>query len=438
MQPLDNPRDVDFLTLALLPTGGVAIGTGNIGEVYTSQPETKSTGSSAVADASAGGTFQSVIHDSRLVSRWGTVRWNASLPTGSSLVMETRAGNVAEPDATWSDWQAVTPLPSPAVGNRLGGEGRIVSPPARFIQYRLSLRGEAGNASADTSSAMPAVREVSLSYMPRNQAPRVAFASPQGGERWSKTQTIRWSGSDPDGDTLTYDLYYSTDGTNWKPLSSASAGGTSAIVASASAIAAPASPAPGAAGTPTLEDLRKRLEDPQSNTPEPVRRMILESAARRIAAGGAGAAGVGSLRETSKAWDTRVLPDGTYWLKVVASDAASNPTEAQTAQAISEPFVIVNAAPTLTLTPSPRIGPDRRVALDGRATQSLITITAVQYRVDGGEWLAAAPKDGLFDSSQEGFALVTVPLAPGKHTIEVAAFNAANSKTLQQVEVTVP
>ena len=62
----------------------------------------------------------------------------------------------------------------------------------------------------------------------------------------------------------------------------------------------------------------------------------------------------------------------------------------------------------------------------------------MQYRVDGGEWLAAAPKDGLFDSSQEGFALVTAPLTPGKHTIEVAAFNAANSKTLQQVEVTVP
>ena len=39
VQPLDNPRDVDFLTLALLPTGGVAIGTGNIGELYTSQPE---------------------------------------------------------------------------------------------------------------------------------------------------------------------------------------------------------------------------------------------------------------------------------------------------------------------------------------------------------------------------------------------------------------
>ena len=450
VQPLDNPRDVDFLTLALLPSnGGVVIGTGNIGELYTSQPESlpapiskPSSNPNYQAEINipigASGTFESVIHDSRLVSRWGTLRWNATLPGTSRLRVETRAGSVAEPDATWSEWQSVTPLSS--------GEGRIVSPPARFIQYRLTLQ-DAGFGSVTTlngvtqpssASAPVAVREISLSYMPRNQSPRVAFASPAGGERLSKMQTIRWNGLDPDGDTLSYALFYSTDGVTWQPLPT-----TTPSSKMPSVVLPSVASTSGAGMTPatSLTETQQRL-DAQPNAPEPIRRMILDSAQRRAAQSGmtptGSVAAGGSLRETSKTWDTRALPDGTYWLKVTASDIASNPTDAQTASAISEPFVIVNAAPGLTLSGSPSVGVDRRVTLAGRATQSLAAITAVQYRIDGGEWLAAAATDGLFDSAQEGFGLVTAPLTPGKHVLEVAAFNAANVKTVQRVEVTIP
>ena len=439
VQPLDNPRDVDFLTLALLPNNGIVIGTGNIGEVYTSQPQI-ATSSETGANGAVSGTFESVVHDCKILSRWGTLRWNASLPSDSRLVVETRTGSAAEPDATWSDWQPVI---------RDSSEGRIVSPPARFIQYRLSLRAQidtgvpvsaaGGLASSEIASSelastqrMPAVREISLSYLPRNQAPRVAFTSLQGGERLSKTQTTRWSGSDPDGDTLSYTLYYSTDGINWKLLPPA---GLSAGRPPAPAATSGATPAP------TLEDTQKRLEA-QTNAPEPIKRMILESAQRRKEEAKEGASTgettTGSQRETSRTWDTHALPDGTYWLKVVASDIASNPTDPQTAQAISEPFVVVNAVPVLTLSGMPIIGAERRVTLTGSATQALVPIIAVQYRLDGGEWLAAAPKDGLFDSQRESFSLVTAPLAPGKHTLEVAAFNAANNKTVQSVEVTIP
>ena len=40
----------------------------------------------------------------------------------------------------------------------------------------------------------------------------MAFQSPAGAERWAKTQTIRWNATDPDNDTLTYELFYSDDG----------------------------------------------------------------------------------------------------------------------------------------------------------------------------------------------------------------------------------
>lgn len=411
VQPLDNPKDVDFLTLALLPgKAGVVTGTGNIGEIYTSVPATNA--------GPRTGTFESVIHDAHVTSRWGAMRMEGNLPVGSRLRAETRTGNVAEPDATWSDWQ-------PLLSGAKPTEGTIASPPGRFVQYRLTLIETVPSASgAGAEKQEPAIREVTLGYMPRNQSPRVSFQAPQGGERWAKTQSIRWNGSDPDNDTLTYDLFVSTDGVNWKPLP-----------VGAKPEGKTDSPAPGTAATqptPALDEVQKRL-DAQPDMPDNIKQMILASAKQHLAGGEGGA-----LRETSKSLDTKTLPDGTYWLKVVASDYVSNPTDAQTAQAISEPFVICNAAPVITLSSKPLISAGHTVALDGSVTQSLIAITGVQYRIDGGDWVAAASKDGLFDSSQEGFALVTAPLVSGKHTLELAAFNAAGTKATQKIEVMVP
>ncbi len=87
---------------------------------------------------------------------------------------------------------------------------------------------------------------------------------------------------------------------------------------------------------------------------------------------------------------------------------------------------------------SPVVGPDGGVKLEGSVSQPLIEVTAVQYRVDGGDWIAAVPKDGLFDTPQEAFTLSTGPLAKGKHTLEVKAFNAAGSTATSKIEVNVP
>ncbi len=433
VQPLDNPRDVDFLTMTVLPNGNVAAGTGNIGEIYTTNPTDPTVAGTAATTASA---FESVVHDARLVSQWGTARWNASLAPGTGLRVETRTGNVAEPDATWSAW---TPVQTSAGAS----EGTIASPPARFLQYRLLLRANTGGA-----TAAPAVREVSFSYLPRNQSPRVAFTSPSGGERWAKTQTVRWNGTDPDNDTLTYDLTYSTDGLTWKPLPTEAK--PAALAASDSAPASAPTPVPASTPTATpaanparppltLAEFQQRL-DARPNIPAPLKKMMLENYQRNTASGGAA---TGSLHETSKALDTKTLPDGTYWLKVTASDQASNPTDPQTAQVVSDPFVICNTPPKITLG-KPQVltlagsAVASGVSLEGAVAQNLIAVSAVQYRVDGGDWLAAAPKDGLFDSSREAFTLVTGPLAKGSHVIELTAFNAANLKATEKMTVEVP
>jgi len=405
--PLDNPKDIDFLSLVVLPDGSVAAGTGNVGEVYGVGPRWNTNGGSA---AKHSGQFTSVVHDSKLRSRWGMARWEAVVPAGASVRLETRTGDVAEPDTTWSNWTPVRPVSK--------SEGMVASPPARFIQYRIEMEGP--------GDGQPSVREVSIGYLPRNQPPKIAFQSPAGGERWAKNQTIRWNANDPDNDTITYELFYSdSGGADWKALPTQSRPGSSPTPGTASPQGPPS-------GTMSLEEFQKQVNE--KNLPDALKQSLLETYRRRLASGGAGV----STRDTSKQWDTTSLPDGQYSLKVVATDRVSNPTDPQTSQAISEPFLIVNSAPTITLSGLPAIGPDKTVKVQGVASQALVSITAVQYRIDGGEWLAAVSADGLFDGPRESFTVTTVPLSSGKHTIEVEAFNSAGQKATEKTEVTVP
>jgi sugar lactone lactonase YvrE len=404
--PLDNPKDIDFLSLVVLPDGSVAAGTGNIGEIYGVGPHWSVTASKSDKHS---GQFVSVVHDAKLRSKWGMARWEANVPSGATMRLETRTGNVAEPDSTWSDWAPVSAASK--------HEGTVASPEARFIQYRIQL-----DASGD---AQPSVREVTIGYLPRNQAPRVAFQLPTGGERWSKTQTVRWNATDPDNDTLTYELMYSDNGgATWNPLPTRGRPQPGAPAA-AGAIQPAGAPS-------TLEEFTKQVNE--KGLPEPVKQSLIEEFKRRQATGGAGV----STRDTSKQWDTSSLPDGVYTLKVVASDRIGNPTEPQTASAISEPFVVVNTPPSITLSGSPLIGEDRRVTIRGVASQSLVGVTAAQARVDGGEWTAAIALDGLFDGPKESFMYISNPLSPGKHSFDVEVFNAAGLKSTQKTEVTIP
>jgi hypothetical protein len=58
---------------------------------------------------------------------WGTASWNATLPAGTSLVVETRSGNTATPDGTWSAWSAVA------------NGGAVASPAGQYLQYRVTF-----------------------------------------------------------------------------------------------------------------------------------------------------------------------------------------------------------------------------------------------------------------------------------------------------------
>jgi len=163
----------------------------------------------------------------------------------------------------------------------------------------------------------------------------------------------------------------------------------------------------------------------------------LEARRVALASGGAAAVPASSVKDTSFTWDTNEVPDGVYQVKVVASDKPSNPAGALTDQAISQPFLVANVPPTLTLG-AVTVGSDKTVTVRGVAQTKIAFVKAVQGRADGGDSVAALADDGLFDSTLEPFTLTLGPLTPGAHAVEVQAVDQAGNPATAKVNVTVP
>ena len=82
----------------------------------------------------AEGTYTSLVRDAQTVADWGTLSWRASVPAGARVDVFTRSGNTATPDDTWSAWSGPY-----AAAN---GE-EIKSPNARYLQWKAVLGGKA-------------------------------------------------------------------------------------------------------------------------------------------------------------------------------------------------------------------------------------------------------------------------------------------------------
>ncbi len=394
VQTYTTAADPQFISLAVDPqTQTLYAGTGTGGGVYSL---------GAAGSGGASGTFQSTVHDAGRRAQWGTVSWQADTPDGSAIALQTRSGDVPRPDASWSAWSVPYTQSSGAT---------VTSPPARYVQYQAQFTG---------TSATPKLSSVAVFYLPRNQAPTVSLAKPTAGDAVSKTATLNWTASDPDKDTLSYDVSYSPDGgKTWHP-----------ITASAQLKAqTKTQPAPSVAPA-ALSALK--------NAPAGVQALIkAQIAANSAAATPTPAKSAQNLKETSYAWDTTTLPDGLYQIEVVASDKPSNPVSPLTAKATSQPFLIANTPPALTLS-VPTVNADKTVTLHGTAQTKLAFVQAVQAKTDNGDPIAASADDGLFDSVSEPWTLTLPALASGLHKIEVTALDQAGNKATQTVNVTVP
>jgi hypothetical protein len=200
--------------------------------------------------SSSRGSFVSKVKDSETASAWGRLRWEGVTPPGTEVQVQTRTGNTSSPDTTWSDWSA-------AYAQREGSP--VTSGRARFIQLKIVLVGKSGTT--------PVLDAVQTAYLQRNQRPSVSAVTvyppgevfqrplapatgeleilgleagqsvdmrpaPQAAPRpplglslfgrrlyQRGIQTFSWRGEDPNGDPLSFDVFYRPAAeTSWRPL----------------------------------------------------------------------------------------------------------------------------------------------------------------------------------------------------------------------------
>jgi methionine-rich copper-binding protein CopC len=72
----------------------------------------------------SGSIFTSSVLDATRTATWGTVTWNAVLPAGTSIVVETSSSS---DNSNWSAWAAVS------------NGGTVSSPAGRYLRYRVTF-----------------------------------------------------------------------------------------------------------------------------------------------------------------------------------------------------------------------------------------------------------------------------------------------------------
>ena len=354
------------------------------------------------------GSYESDVRDAGTVATWGAIRWRATARAGEVEVF-TRSGNTATPDETWSPWSKAYTASN--------GE-TITSPNARYLQWKAVLRGSPGSpgstgssgSSGSSGSAVgPILTSVTTAYLPRNLRPAVSSITvhPPGTvfQRPFSTGELEIAGFEDN----------TSDGRNpSQPASSASSG-------------SPASPALGRKvyqkGLQTFvwkadDDNEDRLQYDVSYRREG------DTAWKPLKRG---------LWDAIVVWDTTSVPDGTYYVKVAATDAPSNsPATALVGEFESVSFDIDNTPPQVEVQSAARAGARATVKFAVRDEQS--AVLRVEYSLDASRWRVAYPVDGIPDSRREEFE-VTLDDADAARSIIIRVTDAMNNVATAVAEI---
>jgi hypothetical protein len=364
-------------TTRLLPSEhSVLAATGNMGHIYRLGDKPGSSGS-----------YEAPVHDSGTASRWGSLSWRGDTPAGCALVFRTRSGNSARPDRTWSDWSG--PLTDSAAS-------RIVSPNARFIQWKVEMSGAAG--------ATPVLDSITLAYLPQNSPPVVKSISVIGqAALTSQAKSASASSS------AAYSVTVSGDTADTSGATTSTGTPTQTLTRAASQQITVSWQADDPDGDRLVYNLYFRAEDE-------TQWMLLRT----------------GTHDTSMTFDADILADGKYYFRVVASDRESNPpASAREAQLTSTPVMIDNTPPNIAM------GTVRYAAgaahVEWESADASSSLRRCEYSLDAGNWVPMQSVDGVIDSPRERFALDLTGLAAGEHLLVIRVADSANNTATAKV-----
>jgi WD40 repeat protein len=340
------------------------------------------------ADPAKRGTYESDVRDAGTTASWGVIRWRA-VGRPWQVQITSRSGNTATPDETWSAWSSV-------YGNADGQQ--MTSPNARYLQWRAVLTGDA--------SGSPALTSVTAAYLPRNLRPEVMSITvhPAGTvfQRPFSTGELEIAG-------------YEENTSDNRPLTQSPP---------------PASGSLPASGSPALgrriyqKGLQTLVWKADDGNDDRLQYDVLyrregETEWRVLKRG---------LWDPIVVWDTTSVPDGTYLVKVAASDGPSNsPDAALVGEMESLTFDVDNSPPIIELQPPVRSGTRTTLSFVVRDAQS--AVPRVEYSLDASRWRVVYPKDGIPDSRREEFELVLDEREAGRSVIVRATDAMSNVAT---------
>lgn len=128
------------------------------------------------------------------------------------------------------------------------------------------------------------------------------------------------------------------------------------------------------------------------------------------------------LEEKYLTLESDTLPDGKYLIRLVASDASSNPkTISQTGELTSAVFEIDNTPPLVQATGHTVTGKQGSVRF--KAQDATSVLRKAEVSIDGKEWQDIFSVDGIVDSKSEEFEVKTDDLGAGEHTVAMRVYD---------------